>query len=288
MGAPMAGHLTAAGHQVSVYNRTRAKADAWGERHGGTAADSPAEAAAGAEAVIACVGNDSDVEQVTIGPGGAFEAMAAGALWIDHSTVSASLARRLADEAEHRGLLAVDAPVSGGQAGAESGKLAAMCGGSEPAFARAEPLISAYCARIVRIGPAGSGQLAKMVNQIAIAGLVEGLAEAVHFTKAAGLNPQKVFDAISAGAASSWQMHNRWQTMVAGEFEFGFAIDWMRKDLGLTLDEARRNGARLPVTALVDQFYAELQAAGGGRLDTSSLAKRYEAPVDRSGVSSDI
>lgn len=278
MGGPMAGHLAAAGHALRVFNRTRSRAESWAERHPGTVAASPAEAADGAAAVIACVGNDGDVEQITLGPDGAFAAMARGSLFVDHSTVSARLARRLAEEASALGLDSLDAPVSGGEAGAQAGKLAAMCGGSQAAFAAAEPLIAAYCARSVHIGEAGSGQLAKMVNQIAGASVIAGLGEAVHFTQMAGLDPDKVFDAISGGAAASWQMLNRWATMVEGRFDFGFAVDLMRKDLGLTLDEARGNGAQLPLIALIDQFYAELQAEGGGRLDTSSLALRYRRP----------
>ena len=274
MGGPMAGHLSSAGHDVAVYNRTRAKSEAWVARHGGRIADSPADAAQDAQAVIACVGTDDDVAAVTAD---AFPAMRAGALWIDHSTVSAKLAKRVSDAAGARDILALDAPVSGGEAGAVAGKLAAMCGGSDAAFAAAQPLLEIYCARAILIGQAGSGQLAKMVNQIAIAGVLEGLAEAVQFTKAAGLDERRVFDAISGGAAASWQMLNRWPTMAEGKYDFGFAVDWMRKDLGLTLDEARTNGARLPLAELVDQFYAELQAMGGGRLDTSSLLKRYVA-----------
>ena len=274
MGGPMAGHLASAGHDVAVYNRTRAKSEAWVARHGGRIADSPADAAQDAQAVIACVGTDDDVAAVTAD---AFPAMRAGALWIDHSTVSAKLAKRVSDAAGARDILALDAPVSGGEAGAVAGKLAAMCGGSDAAFAAAQPLLEIYCARAILIGQAGSGQLAKMVNQIAIAGVLEGLAEAVQFTKAAGLDERRVFDAISGGAAASWQMLNRWPTMAEGKYDFGFAVDWMRKDLGLTLDEARTNGARLPLAELVDQFYAELQAMGGGRLDTSSLLKRYVA-----------
>jgi len=273
MGAPMARHLAAAGHDLIVYNRGAEKAHAWVAAHGGAQAASAAEAAAGADAVIACVGNDCDVAQVA---GAAFAAMREGALWIDHTTVSARLARQLADEAAARGLHCVDAPVSGGQAGAESGKLAIMCGGSDAAVAAATPLMQAYGARIVHVGPAGHGQLTKMVNQICIAGIVQGLSEAVHFTHRAGLDAEKVLEAISGGAAMSWQMVNRWPTMDKGQFEFGFAVDWMRKDLGLTLDEARANGARLPLTALVDQFYADLQAMGAGRQDTSSLIRRLE------------
>ena len=276
MGAPMAGHLAAAGHEMTVYNRGPAKAEAWVARHGGRRSASPAEAAAGADAVIACVGRDDDVEEVTLGLAGAFAAMPEGALFVDHTTASARLARRLAEEADARGLLCVDAPVSGGQAGAEQGKLAIMCGGTNEAVAAARPLIEAYAARIVHVGPAGHGQLTKMVNQICIAGTVQGLAEAIHFAKAAGLDTGKAFEAVSGGAAQSWQMVNRWATMERGEFDFGFAVDWMRKDLGLTLEEARASGARLPLTALVDQFYADLQAIGAGRQDTSSLIRRLE------------
>ena len=273
MGAPMARHLAAAGHDLVVHNRSPEKADAGVAAYGGTAAAGAAEAAAGADAVIACVGNDRDVEQVAAA---AFGAMRDGALFIDHTTVSARLARRLAEQGAGRGLLCVDAPVSGGQAGAEKGQLAVMCGGSDEAIAAARPLIEAYAARIVHVGPAGHGQLTKMVNQICIAGVVQGLAEAVHFTHRAGLDAAKVLEAVSGGAAQSWQMVNRWPSMDRGEFDFGFAVDWMRKDLGLTLEEARANGARLPLTALVDQFYADLQAMGGGRGDTSSLIRRLE------------
>jgi len=273
MGAPMARHLAAAGHHLAVYNRSPEKAASWVAAHGGAQAASVAEAAAGADAVIACVGDDRDVEEVA---GAAFGAMRAGALFVDHTTVSARLARRLAAEADGRGLLCVDAPVSGGQAGAEKGTLAIMCGGSAEAVAAATPLIEAYAGRIVHAGPAGAGQLTKMVNQICIAGVVQGLSEAVHFAHRAGLDAGKVLDAISGGAAMSWQMVNRWPTMDEGSFDFGFAVDWMRKDLGLTLDEARSNGARLPLTALIDQFYADLQAMGAGRQDTSSLIRRLE------------
>ncbi|HEX8667663.1 MAG TPA: NAD(P)-dependent oxidoreductase [Allosphingosinicella sp.] len=276
MGAPMAGHLAAAGHSLTVYNRSPEKARAWAAQHGGTVAATPAAAAGNVDAVIACVGKDEDVEQVTLGPDGAFRNMREGALFVDHTTASAQLARRIADEGRRRGLHALDAPVSGGQAGAEKGQLAIMCGGTEAAFAAAEPLIKAYGARIVHVGPDGAGQLTKMVNQICIAGVVQGLAEALHFAQAAGLDRDRVFEAVSGGAAQSWQMVNRWKTMDAGEFDFGFAVDWMRKDLGLTLDEARRNGASLPLAALVDQFYADLQAMGGGRHDTSSLIRRLK------------
>ncbi|MGF1550414.1 MAG: NAD(P)-dependent oxidoreductase [Sphingomonadaceae bacterium] len=276
MGAPMARHLKDAGHALVVHNRSPDKAERWVNAHGGKAAATPAEAAEGADAVIACVGTDADVETITLGDEGAFAAMREGAVFIDHTTVSAALARRLAEEAETRGLLAVDAPVSGGEAGAEQGKLSIMCGGSEEAVAAARPLMQGYAARIVHVGPPGAGQTVKMVNQIAIAGIVQGLAEAVHFAKAAGLDPDRTFEAVSGGAAQSWQMDNRWATMQRGEYDFGFAVDWMRKDLRLALEEARTNGARLPLVALVDQFYAEVQAMGGARQDTSSLLRRLE------------
>jgi 3-hydroxyisobutyrate dehydrogenase len=266
MGAPMAKHLAAAGHEVVVFNRSRAKAEATGL----AVAGSPAEAARGADAVVTCVGADADLEQVTLGPDGAFAAMRGDALFVDHTTVSATIARRLAEARP----LSVDAPVSGGQAGAEGGKLSAMCGGSAEAVAAAEPLMRAYCARVVHVGEAGAGQLAKMVNQICIAGVLGGLSEALRFAQGAGLALDKVLEAVSGGAAQSWQMVNRWDTMAADRFDFGFAVDWMRKDLGLALDEARANGAVLPVTALVDQFYAEVQAMGGGRQDTSALVRR--------------
>ena len=274
MGAPMAGHLVTAGHQVTVYNRTREKAEAWAAKYGGSVAATPAEAASGKDAVFTCVGNDDDLAEVTLGPDGAFGAMASGALFVDHTTVSAKIARRLAEEGGARGLFVVDAPVSGGQAGAENGKLSIMCGGTAEAMARAEPLMQAYALRIVHIGDAGAGQTTKMVNQIAIAGVVQGVAEALRFAQIAGLDTDKVFEAVSGGAASSWQMLNRWKTMSEDTFDFGFAVDWMRKDLGLTLDEAKRNGAVLPLTALVDQFYADVQKMGGGRGDTSSLIRR--------------
>ena len=274
MGGPMAGHLVKAGHAVTVYNRTRAKADAWAADYGGQAADSPAAAAAGADAVFACVGNDDDLAAVTLGDDGAFGAMKSVAVFVDHTTVSARIARRLAEEADARGLLCVDAPVSGGQAGAQNGALSIMCGASDAAFAAAEPLMRAYAARIVHIGGPGAGQTTKMVNQIAIAGVLQGLSEALRFAQASDLDTDKVFEAVSGGAAASWQMLNRWGTMAKDEYDFGFAVDWMRKDLGLALDEARVNGATLPVAALVDQFYAEVQGAGCGRLDTSSLVTR--------------
>jgi 3-hydroxyisobutyrate dehydrogenase len=274
MGGPMAGHLAAAGHEVTVYNRTAEKAQAWAARHKGRIAPTPAAAADGADAVFSCVGADHDLEEVTLGHDGAFAAMREGALFVDHTTVSADIARRLAAEGAARGLLVVDAPVSGGQAGAENGKLSIMCGGTGQAFARAEPLMQAYAARIIHVGEAGAGQTTKMCNQIAIAGVIQGVAESLRFAQAAGLDTDKVFEAISAGAAGSWQMQNRWATMAEDKFDFGFAVDWMRKDLGLTLAEARRNGATLPLTALVDQFYAEVQAMGGGRQDTSSIIRR--------------
>jgi len=274
MGGPMAGHLAAAGHDVTVYNRSPDKSKAWAEKHGGRVAASPAAAAEGADAVFTCVGADHDLEEVTLGSDGAFAAMRAGALFVDHTTVSAQIARRLAEEGTRKGLLVVDGPVSGGQAGAENGKLSIMCGGSAQAFAAAEPLMQAYAARIVHVGDAGAGQTAKMCNQIAIAGVIQGVAESLRFAQAAGLDTDKVFEAISAGAAGSWQMQNRWATMAEDEFDFGFAVNWMRKDLGLALEEARSNGATLPLAALVDQFYAEVQAMGGGRQDTSSIIRR--------------
>ncbi|MDD2861424.1 MAG: NAD(P)-dependent oxidoreductase [Acidiphilium sp.] len=273
MGFPMAGHLAAAGHEVTVYNRTAAKAGSWVARHGGRAAATPREAAAGQEFVFACVGNDDDLRAVTLGAEGAFAGMADGASFVDHTTASAIVARELAAAAGGRfGVL--DAPVSGGQAGAEAGRLTVMVGGGAADFERARPVIGAYGANISHIGPAGAGQLAKMVNQICIAGVVQGLAEGLAFAQAAGLDPAAVIGAISKGAAQSWQMENRWKAMVAGEFEFGFAVDWMRKDLGICLDQAKETGARLPVTALVDQFYADVQAMGGRRWDTSSLIAR--------------
>jgi len=274
MGAPMAGHLAAAGHEVTVFNRSAAKAQVWLEKHKGKSAPTPAAAAEGADAVFTCVGADHDLEEVTLGPDGAFAAMREGALFVDHTTVSAHIARRLAREGAARGLLVADAPVSGGQAGAENGKLSIMCGASADAFAAAEPLMQAYAARIVHVGEAGAGQTAKMCNQIAIAGVIQGVAESLRFAQAAGLDSDKVFEAISAGAAGSWQMQNRWATMAQDKFDFGFAVDWMRKDLGLALEEARSNGAALPVAALVDQFYAEVQQMGGGRQDTSSIVRR--------------
>jgi len=274
MGGPMARHLAAAGHELAVFNRSPAKAEAWVSAHGGVQAASPAEAARDADAVITCVGNDDDLADVTLGRDGAFRAMRAGALFIDHTTVSARIARQLAVEGRGRDLLCVDAPVSGGQAGAEAGTLSVMCGGREDAVRAAEPLIAAYAARITHVGPAGAGQTTKMVNQIAIAGVVQGLSEALRFAQRAELDTDRVFEAISGGAAASWQMLNRWHSMAEDRFDFGFAVDWMRKDLGLAIEEARTNGATLPVAALVDQFYAEVQALGGGREDTSALVRR--------------
>ncbi len=277
MGGPMARHLKVkGGHDVTVYNRTAAKAEAWVAANGGAFAATPAEAAKGAEIVFACVGNDDDLRQVTIGPDGAFATMSKGAIFVDHTTASADVARELAAEAEARGLVFLDAPVSGGQAGAENGVLTVMVGGDAAAFAKAEPVIAAFAKACTLMGPAGAGQLAKMCNQICIAGLVQGLAEAIHFAHKAGLDVEKLIATISKGAAQSWQMENRWKTMDQGQFSFGFAVDWMRKDLGIVLDEARRNGARLPVSALVDQFYGEVQDMGGGRWDTSSLIARLE------------
>ena len=276
MGYPMAGHLAKAGHTVRVYNRTRSRADAWLRDHAGQAFPTPRAAAEDADFVFACVGNDDDVRAVTLGEDGAFAGMRAGAIFTDHTTASARLAHELDEAARGRGLHVLDAPVSGGQSGAENGVLTVMVGGEERPFQRALPIIQSYARQVRLLGPSGSGQLAKMVNQICIAGLVQGLAEGLHFAKAAGLDPLAVVDVISKGAAQSWQMENRAPTMVEGRFDFGFAVDWMRKDLGICLAEAQRNGARLPVTALVDQFYAEIQALGGGRWDTSSLIARLE------------
>lgn len=278
MGGPMAGHLVKAGHDLTVYNRSKAKAEKWVSIHGGQLALSPAEAAKDAQIVITCVGNDDDLAAVTMGRDGAFATMAKGALFIDHTTVSARIARQLSVEAEARAVHVVDAPVSGGQAGAENGKLSIMCGGSNEAFAAAELIMAAYAGRIVHVGRTGAGQITKMCNQIAIAGVLEGLSEALRFAQASKLDLDKVYDAISGGAAQSWQMDNRWSTMADDEFDFGFAVDWMRKDLGLALEEGRTNGSSLPVAALVDQFYAEVQNAGGGRKDTSSLVTRLRKP----------
>lgn len=271
MGYPMAGHLAAGGHDVTVYNRNAAKAEAWAKEHKGGVASTPAEAAAGAEIVFACVGDDPDVRAVTTGEAGAFAAMNAGAVFVDHTTASAELARELYGAAKDKGLAFIDGPVSGGQAGAENGVLTVMCGGDAEAFDRAKPLMDCYGRAVTLIGPAGSGQLAKMVNQICIAGLVQGLSEGVNFGMRAGLDMTTVLDVISKGAAQSWQMENRGATMIENKFDFGFAVDWMRKDLRICIQEAERNGARLPVTAMVDQFYKNVQQDGGGRWDTSSL-----------------
>jgi 3-hydroxyisobutyrate dehydrogenase len=276
MGAPMARHLAEAGHSLTVYNRSLDKALDWVGRHGGSHAATPAAAAGNADAVIACVGADKDVEEVTLGPNGAFRNMKDGAVFIDHTTVSARIAQRVAEEGRRNGILCVDAPVSGGQAGAEKGQLSVMCGGTEAAVLHAAKYMNVYAARIVHVGPDGAGQLTKMVNQICIAGVLQGLSEALHFARQAGLDTDKVLEAVSGGAAQSWQMVNRWETMAQGSFDFGFAVDWMRKDLGLALDEARANGASLPLTALVDQFYADVQAMGGARQDTSSLIRRLD------------
>ena len=276
MGYPMAGHLAQAGHQVTVYNRTAAKAQAWVAEFGGRAAATPREAASGADLVYACVGNDADLRSVVLGADGAYAGMRAGAVFTDHTTASAEVARELHAAARERGLHFVDAPVSGGQAGAQNGALTIMCGGDVTAFEATRPVALAYARACTRIGDSGAGQQAKMVNQIAVAGVIQGLAEAIAFGQQAGLDMNLVLEVIGKGAAQSWQMDNRGKTMVADQFDFGFAVDWMRKDLGLVLDEARRNGARLPVTALLDQFYADVQGMGGGRWDTSSLVRRLK------------
>ena len=274
MGQPMAGHLARAGHRTTVYNRTAAKAAQWAAEYGGRHAATPREAARGADIVFACVGNDDDLRSVVLGDDGAFAGMKPGAIFVDHTTASAEVARELGAAAHSRGLHFIDAPVSGGNLGAINGALTVMCGGDAAAFDTMKPVAMAFSKAVTLLGPHGAGQLAKMVNQIAIAGLVQGLSEAIAFGEKAGLDMKAVLGVIGKGAAQSWQMDNRGPTMVEGKFDFGFAIDWMRKDLGLVLDEARRNGARLPVTALVDQFYADLQALGANRLDTSSLIKR--------------
>jgi 3-hydroxyisobutyrate dehydrogenase-like beta-hydroxyacid dehydrogenase len=276
MGAPMARHLARRGHDVTVYNRTADKATRWVADNGGASAPTPREAANGAAFVFTCVGNDDDLRSVVQGPEGALAGMLPGAVLVDHTTASAKVARALAAAAHDRKIGFLDAPVSGGQAGAESGQLTVMVGGEQATFDAAKPVIESYAKMVGLMGGVGAGQLTKMVNQICIAGLVEGLAEALHFAKHAGLDLEKVIGVISKGAAQSWQMDNRWKTMAAGKFDFGFAVDWMRKDLAILLAEARANGARLPVTALVDQFYAELQAMGGNRWDTSSLLARLE------------
>nr|WP_256679104.1 NAD(P)-dependent oxidoreductase [Pseudomonas sp. AOB-7] len=276
MGYPMAGHLARNGHQVTVYNRSPGKAEQWMAEYAGSSAPTPREAAQGAELVMCCVGNDDDLRGVVLGEQGAFAGMAPGAILVDHTTASSDVARELAALAAERGLGFLDAPVSGGQAGAVNGVLTVMVGGEAEAYASAEPVIQSYARMIRLMGAAGSGQLTKMVNQICIAGLVQGLSEALHFAQRAGLDAHGAMEVISKGAAQSWQLENRHKTMLAGEFDFGFAVDWMRKDLSILLDEARRNGAQLPVTALVDQFYAEVQAMGGGRWDTSSLLARLQ------------
>ncbi|MEM7020732.1 MAG: NAD(P)-dependent oxidoreductase [Pseudomonadota bacterium] len=274
MGYPMAGHLQKNGYDVVVYNRTRSKAQQWAEEHGGQAAATPAEAVAGAEIVFACVGRDEDVREVTTGPQGAFQAMVQDSIFVDNTTTSAQLARELSEIAKNQGIHFLDAPVSGGQAGAENGALTVMVGGEEAAFERAQPAIDSFARSVKLLGPSGSGQLTKMVNQICIAGVVQGLAEGLNFAQAAGLDTEAVVEVISKGAAQSWQMENRYKTMLADEYDFGFAVDWMRKDLNYAIAEAGNNGAPLPITALVDQFYAEVQALGGNRWDTSSLLKR--------------
>ncbi|MBL4611954.1 MAG: NAD(P)-dependent oxidoreductase [Pseudomonadaceae bacterium] len=276
MGYPMAGHLKRAGHDLCVYNRTASKAEAWVAEYGGRSAPTPAEAAAEQDFVMLCVGNDNDLREVMAGEGGVLQGARSGTVIVDHTTASADVAREMAALARESGIGFLDAPVSGGQAGAENGKLTVMVGGEESVFDFARPVINSYAKMLKHMGPTGSGQLTKMVNQICIAGLVQGLAEALHFANKAGLDGQAAIDVISKGAAQSWQMENRHKTMLAGEFDFGFAVDWMRKDLSIVLDESRHNGAQLPVTALVDQFYADVQSMGGGRWDTSSLIARLD------------
>jgi 3-hydroxyisobutyrate dehydrogenase-like beta-hydroxyacid dehydrogenase len=276
MGYPMAGYLSKAGHDVVVYNRTTAKADKWCEEFGGALAVTPARAATGADIAFVCVGNDDDVREVTLGDDGVLAGISSRTVVVDHTTASANMAREIHSVANAKKVGFLDAPLSGGQAGAENGQLTIMVGGDADTFARARPVMDAYAKAITLIGPVGSGQLAKAVNQICIAGIVQGLAEGLHFAKRAGLDTAKVIEAISKGAAQSWQMENRWQTMVNDEFEFGFAVDWMRKDLAIALDEATRNGATLEMTELVDRFYAEVQGLGGRRWDTSSLIARLE------------
>jgi 3-hydroxyisobutyrate dehydrogenase len=271
MGYPMAGHLKAGGHEVTVYNRTAAKAEAWVGQHGGALAKTPREAVEGAEIAFSCVGNDDDLRGVVLGDDGIFAGLSKGSVYVDNTTASAEVARELYAAGKERGIEVIDAPVSGGQAGAENGQLTVMCGGDEAPFARARPVIDRYAKAVTLMGPPGAGQLTKMVNQLCIAGLVQGLAEGMNFGLKAGLDMAKVIDVIGKGAAQSWQMDNRASTMCKGEFEFGFAVDWMRKDMGICFAEARNNGARLPVAALVDQFYAQVQARGGRRWDTSSL-----------------
>ncbi len=278
MGFPMAGHLAAKGHSVTVYNRNAAKAQDWAKQHKGKTAATPAEAAKGQDMVFACVGNDNDVRSVVYGKDGAFAGMSKGAIFVDHTTASADLARELEAEGKKLGLSVIDAPVSGGQAGAQNAALTVMCGGESAPFEKAKPVMACYGKAVTLMGQAGAGQLTKMVNQICIAGLVQALSEGLNFGMKAGLDCEKVIEVISKGAAQSWQMENRGKTMIADKFEFGFAVDWMRKDLGICLEEAKRNGARLPVTALVDQFYAQIQARGGKRWDTSSLYHLLNKP----------
>jgi 3-hydroxyisobutyrate dehydrogenase-like beta-hydroxyacid dehydrogenase len=280
MGYPMAGYLVKAGHEVVVYNRTAAKAQQWCGEHSGFSAGTPAEAAKDADIVFTCVGNDNDVREVILGEQGALKGMSAGSILVDHTTASAKLAAELHGKAGEKDVGFLDAPLSGGQAGAESGQLTIMVGGDDDVFERARPVMDCYAKATTLIGPAGHGQMAKMVNQICIAGVVQGIAEGLHFADKANLDVPKVIEAISKGAAQSWQMENRWQTMIKDEFEFGFAVDWMRKDLGIALDEAKKNGAKLEMTELVDRFYAEVQALGGGRWDTSSLLARLADPTE--------
>ena len=277
MGYPMAGHLAAAGHDVTVFNRTFSKAEAWVAQHGGAAAKTPNSAVAGTDFVFACVGNDDDLRGVCLGVDGAFAGMSEGAIFVDHTTVSAAVTRELYDAARAVGIAFVDAPISGGQAGAENGQLSVMCGGDAAPYHKAETVILAYAKLCRRIGESGAGQMTKMCNQIAIAGVMQGLSEALHFAQKAGLDEGAVIEVISQGAAGSWQMSNRYQTMIDDDFEHGFAVDWMRKDLGICLDAADENGASLPLTALIDQFYKDVQKLGGGRWDTSSLLKRLQA-----------
>ncbi|MGB0660184.1 MAG: NAD(P)-dependent oxidoreductase [Mangrovicoccus sp.] len=274
MGYPMAGHLQAAGHSVTVYNRTTAKAEAWAKEHGGNFGKTPAEAAAGAEFVMICVGNDDDLRSVVLGESGALAGLTDGAVIVDHTTASARVARELAEAAADKSVGFVDAPVSGGQAGAENGQLAIMCGGSETDYGKAEPIMQAYAKATDYFGPVGAGQMTKMVNQICIAGIVQGISEGLHFAQKAGLDAKQVAQLVSQGAGGSWQLANRADTMVDGEFEFGFAVDWMRKDLGIAIDQAKDMGVSLPIAALVDQFYCDVQSMGGGRWDTSSLIQR--------------
>lgn len=276
MGYPMAGHLQTAGHQVTVFNRTPAKAEAWAQEHQGDFKPTPAEAVADAEIVFSCVGNDDDLREIGIGKSGILSGVKEGAIWVDHTTTSANVAKEMAKHCEAKNIAFLDAPVSGGQQGAENGALTIMCGGDEAQFETIRPIIDCYARAAILLGPVGNGQLTKMVNQICIGGLVQGLSEAIHFADNAGLDIKSVIDVISKGAAQSWQMDNRHKTMIAGEYEHGFAVDWMRKDLNIVLEEARRNGSKLPVTALVDQFYADVQEMGGNRWDTSSLLARLK------------